>query len=420
MALLASWGAWRVRDEEIPRIALMAAAFFVVSLVHFKVGPTSVHVLLNGLLGVMLGRRAAVAIPIALLLQAALGFHGGFLSLGVNSCVMTLPALLAGVLFVVLERSGWAQQGWVRTVLAGVGAAVGLLGIVFFVVLVATNHWDRLLVLDAGPAWRIVLHPAALGCAAAVGLGAAWAERRLRSPPEFALGLAVGAVGVLATVVLNALVLLLGGKEQWHQIVTVVIVAHLPLVLVEGVVVGFTVQFLARVRPDLLGAGVPEPAEPPAAAEPSGICRLPVWLLALLGLPLLASPAYAHRLKAEYSVLPDGRVRIASYFAITGDPPEKARVEVFAPADRLWTEGSLDEKGEFVFEPPKQGDVRVVVSAGAGHRAEVSFTQGTPAAERTTPPKEADAPLKDLLLGVTFLLALGAFVLSVRNARRLR
>lgn len=35
----------------------MTAAFFVASLIHVPIGPTSVHLLLNGLLGVVVGRR---------------------------------------------------------------------------------------------------------------------------------------------------------------------------------------------------------------------------------------------------------------------------------------------------------------------------------------------------------------------------
>src|SRR5947199_215468 len=97
--LFAVLGARRVRDEEIPRIALLTAAFFVASLIHVRLGPTSVHLLLNGLVGVVLGRRAALAIPVGLALQAALLGHGGFTALGVNACVLTLPALLAGALF---------------------------------------------------------------------------------------------------------------------------------------------------------------------------------------------------------------------------------------------------------------------------------------------------------------------------------
>ena len=56
--LLAAVAMMQVRDEEIPRIALMTAAFFVASLIHVPIGPTSVHLLLNGLLGVVVGRRA--------------------------------------------------------------------------------------------------------------------------------------------------------------------------------------------------------------------------------------------------------------------------------------------------------------------------------------------------------------------------
>src|SRR5437588_9406630 len=91
-ALLVFFGAWRIRDEEIPQVALLTAAFFVASLVHVRLGPTSVHLLLNGLLGLVLGVRAGLAIPVGLFLQAALIGHGGFMTLGVNSCVLTLPA----------------------------------------------------------------------------------------------------------------------------------------------------------------------------------------------------------------------------------------------------------------------------------------------------------------------------------------
>src|SRR6201996_1489777 len=95
MALLMIPAMLRVRDEEIPRIALLTAAFFVASSFHVRVGPTSVHLLLNGLVGVILGPRACLAIPIGLLLQYLLVQHGGWSTVGVNSCVMALPALLA-------------------------------------------------------------------------------------------------------------------------------------------------------------------------------------------------------------------------------------------------------------------------------------------------------------------------------------
>ena len=68
-------------DFAIPRIALMTAAFFVASLIHVPIGPTSVHLLLNGLVGVLLGWRSALAIAVGLLLH---GLPGGETDHGVE------------------------------------------------------------------------------------------------------------------------------------------------------------------------------------------------------------------------------------------------------------------------------------------------------------------------------------------------
>src|SRR5438128_12220839 len=122
-------GAWRIRDEEIPQVALLTAAFFVASLIHVKVGFSSAHLLLNGLVGVVLGRRAALAIPVGLFLQAALIGHGGFTTLGINSCVMTLPALLAWQAFAILRRVPWIRQPWFRAGLVALSTLVWTLSL---------------------------------------------------------------------------------------------------------------------------------------------------------------------------------------------------------------------------------------------------------------------------------------------------
>ena len=49
-ALLVLAALYRLAEESIPRIALLTAAFFVSSLIHVPLGPTSVHLLLTGLL----------------------------------------------------------------------------------------------------------------------------------------------------------------------------------------------------------------------------------------------------------------------------------------------------------------------------------------------------------------------------------
>jgi cobalt/nickel transport system permease protein len=257
---LALLGAWRIRDEEIPRVALLTAAFFVASLMHVSLGPTSVHLLFNGLVGVVLGRRAGLAIPVGLFLQAALFKHGGFTTIGVNSCVMTLPALLAWLLFRGLQHVRWERHPWFRSGLVAAIVLAWTLSLVFSIVLLCSNRVSQLDHLDAGPARAVTLHPLTLAAAGLLAVLAALVERRLDHAPEFALGLLVGGVVVLATMALNCAVLLWGGQEDWHTLALLTFVAHLPVVVVEGIVLGFTVGFLVRVKPEMLHW--------PAAEEP--------------------------------------------------------------------------------------------------------------------------------------------------------
>lgn len=271
-AALAALGAFRVRDEEIPRIALLTAAFFLASLVHVRVGPTSVHLLLNGLAGILLGWRAALAIPLAVTLQAVLFGHGGFSAVGVNSCVMTAPALAAGLLFGGLRRSPLARlPGW-REGLVTVSAFCWLLALVFSVAVLAHRQARSPSGgLDLTPAVELTFHPATGAAALLVAALVAWFERRAESAPEFPLGLLVGGLTVLATIGLNCAVLLAGGETNWTTPALLLVVAHLPVAVVEGIVAGFTVGFLAKVKPELLGlrATAPVAAAPPPPAPVS-------------------------------------------------------------------------------------------------------------------------------------------------------
>lgn len=88
-----------MKEEEIPKTSLMAGVFFAVSLISIPVGPSTIHPLFAGLLGVMLGRRAPLAIFVGLLLQAVLFQHGGLTTLGANTLMLAIPALLAYKLF---------------------------------------------------------------------------------------------------------------------------------------------------------------------------------------------------------------------------------------------------------------------------------------------------------------------------------
>lgn len=92
-------GLRRLDHERLMSTAMLAAVFFVGSLVHVPVGLGSAHLILSGLLGMLLGWAAFPAIFTALLLQAVLFQYGGLTTLGVNTVIMAAPAVLCAALF---------------------------------------------------------------------------------------------------------------------------------------------------------------------------------------------------------------------------------------------------------------------------------------------------------------------------------
>ena len=80
-------------------VAILASAFFVASLIHVNIGPSGAHLILNGILGLLLGFAAFPAILTALLLQSVFFQYGGLTALGVNTVLMAVPAVLVHYLF---------------------------------------------------------------------------------------------------------------------------------------------------------------------------------------------------------------------------------------------------------------------------------------------------------------------------------
>ena len=80
--------------DRIMEVSMLTATFFVASLIHVPIGPASIHLVLNGLLGIMLGWACFPAIVVGLLLQAVFFQYGGLMVLGVNAVNMALPAVL--------------------------------------------------------------------------------------------------------------------------------------------------------------------------------------------------------------------------------------------------------------------------------------------------------------------------------------
>lgn len=101
------WSLKGIRNQDLSKTALMTAALFVGSLIHIPVGPSSVHLLLTGLAGILLGRGAYAALAIAVALQAMLFQFGGVTAIGANTIMMGIPALIAAWLFRgILKRFG--------------------------------------------------------------------------------------------------------------------------------------------------------------------------------------------------------------------------------------------------------------------------------------------------------------------------
>jgi cobalt/nickel transport system permease protein len=164
--------------DRIPQVALLSSAFFVTSIIHIPLGPSNVHLILNGLLGLLLGWVAFPAVLVGLTLQAVLFQFGGLTTLGVNTLIMALPAVI------VYYTLGAGVRGDNQTITA----------------------------------------VASFLC----GFGA-----------------------VFLSSVIMAVSLIFTGEAFWPM-AKLVIVAHLPVMIVEGLVVAFCVQFLKKVRPEIL------------------------------------------------------------------------------------------------------------------------------------------------------------------------
>ncbi len=85
--------------DKIAQVGMLSSAFFVASLIHVNIGPSSAHLILNGIVGLLLGWAAFPAILVALILQSIFFQYGGITALGVNAVIMGLPAVISYYLF---------------------------------------------------------------------------------------------------------------------------------------------------------------------------------------------------------------------------------------------------------------------------------------------------------------------------------
>ncbi|MEI6560161.1 MAG: energy-coupling factor ABC transporter permease [Rhodospirillaceae bacterium] len=158
-----------------------------------------------------------------------------------------------------------------------------------------------------------------------------------------AAGLA-GGLGVLLTALLVAGALALSGRE-FADAAALVVVAHLPVMVIEAVVSAAAIGLLLRLRPEaLLGP------------------------LLLTGLMLGgATPAEAHKLKV-FATAEGASVTGRAYFS-SGDRARQGEVTVTTPDGGLVARLPLGDDGGFRFEAGQRADLRIRVDGGDGHVA---------------------------------------------------
>ena len=131
-------GLRKLTAQTLPIAALFAAVFFVVGTIHIPLGIGSVHLVLNGLIGVLLGWLAFPVIFVALALQALLFSFGGFTALGANTLLLATPGVLAHFIFRAQLRDPRSSQRQLMLI----GAAAATIGIVGAVLITAALLWS--------------------------------------------------------------------------------------------------------------------------------------------------------------------------------------------------------------------------------------------------------------------------------------
>ena len=122
-----AWSVRKTNPEDLPKIAVVTSAFFVASLIHVPIGPTSVHLLIPGLVGILLGNSAFISIVLGIVLQSLLFQFGGITAIGANAFMMGIPALMAGWLFRFLKGRTLSRHVFAGTLAGGIGVVLAVL-----------------------------------------------------------------------------------------------------------------------------------------------------------------------------------------------------------------------------------------------------------------------------------------------------
>ena len=92
-------GLRRLDEDQIPKAAVLGSAFFVASAIQVPMGSSSVHLVLSGLMGLVLGWAVFPTVLVGLILQVVFFSIAGPTVLGINTLIMALPGVICHYLF---------------------------------------------------------------------------------------------------------------------------------------------------------------------------------------------------------------------------------------------------------------------------------------------------------------------------------
>lgn len=129
-------------------------------------------------------------------------------------------------------------------------------------------------------------------------------------------------------------------------------------------------------------------------------------------------PADAHRV-IVFAWVEGDTVYVESKFS-GGKKVNAGRITVMDAEGVELITGTTDAQGEFSFKIPKKTDLKIVLSAGEGHRAEwtISSAEMTMPAGSKKPVPEKSPSVQEIIIGLGCILGLTGIVIYIRKRRR--
>ncbi len=121
-----------------------------------------------------------------------------------------------------------------------------------------------------------------------------------------------------------------------------------------------------------------------------------ITITGLLVFLLTADTAFAHKV-IVFGYVEGDTVHTESKFS-SGKKAQNSRITVYDPQGEKLAEGRTDPNGAFAFKPPRKTTLKIVLDAGAGHRAEWIIPQAEfDEAQTAHPLSENHLPVKTVV-----------------------